>query len=99
MRLASMTSAIMLIVPSFSVAQSGRNGSANPDPLEAYISCRYGAGLNVVSALRMQGEGLRSRTVATATGERTVSIIDGYRLMLSMSLWQTRSLPSAVTTR
>jgi len=83
MRLTSMTSAIMLIVPSFSVAQSGRNASANPDPLEAYISCRYGAGLNVVSALRMQGEGLRSRTVATATGERKVSIIDGYRLMLS----------------
>lgn len=31
----------------------------------------------------MQGEGLRSRTVTTATGERKISVLDGYRLMLS----------------
>ena len=53
------------------------------EPLDAYLSCSYGAGLRVVSALRMQGEGLRSRTVATASGERKISIVDGYRLMLS----------------
>jgi hypothetical protein len=83
MRLASMIFGITLIVPSLSVGQSSRNASAKPDPLDAYLSCRYGAGLSVVSALRMQGEGLRYRDVPTAQGKKKVSVIDGYRLMLS----------------
>jgi len=83
MRLASMTSAILLILPCPLVGQSAQNASAKPEPLNAYLSCRYGAGLSVVSALRMQGEGLRYRDVPTAEGQKRVSIIDGYRLMIS----------------
>ena len=77
---APMTSAILLTVPCILVGQSA---PAKPDPLDAYLSCRYGAGLSVVSALRMQGEGLRYRDVPTAEGQKKVSIIDGYRLMIS----------------
>ncbi|MDP9203848.1 MAG: hypothetical protein M3P12_00105, partial [Gemmatimonadota bacterium] len=47
------------------------------------LSCRYGAGLSVVSALRMQGKGLRYRDISTAEGKKKVSVLDGYRLMLS----------------
>jgi hypothetical protein len=83
MRLASMTSAILLILLSPMVGQSAQNASAKPDPLDAYLACRYAAGLSVVSALRMQGEGLRYRDVPTADGKKKVSIIDGYRLMVS----------------
>jgi len=83
MRLASIISAIVLTAPSLMVGQSAQNVSAKPEPLDAYLSCRYGAGLSVVSALRMQGEGLRYRDIATAEGKKKVSIIDGYRLMLS----------------
>jgi hypothetical protein len=78
-----MTSAILLILPSLLVGQSAQNASAKPEPLDAYLSCRYGAGLSVVSALRMQGEGLRYRDVPTADGKKKVSTIDGYQLMLS----------------
>jgi hypothetical protein len=80
---APMTSAILLIVPCLLVGQSAQNASGRPEPLDAYLSCRYGAGLNVVSALRMQGDGLRYRDITTAEGKKRVSVIDGYRLMLS----------------
>ncbi|HMI46592.1 MAG TPA: hypothetical protein VK491_10545, partial [Gemmatimonadaceae bacterium] len=83
MRLVSMTSAILLILPSLLVGQSAQNASTKPEPLDAYLSCRYGAGLSVVSALRMQGDGLRYRDITTAAGNKKVSIIDGYRLILS----------------
>jgi hypothetical protein len=83
MRLASIISAIVLTVPSLLVGQSAQSASTKPEALDAYLSCRYGAGLSVVSALRMQGEGLRYRDIATAEGKKKVSIIDGYRLMLS----------------
>ena len=83
MRLVSMTSAILLILPSLLVGQSAQNASTKPEPLDAYLSCRYGAGLSVVSALRMQGDALRYRDITTAAGNKKVSIIDGYRLILS----------------
>ena len=83
MRLALIVSAIILSAPSLLVGQSAQNASARPESLDAYLSCRYGAGLSVVSALRMQGEGLRYRDVPTAEGQKKVSIIDGYRLMIS----------------
>jgi hypothetical protein len=83
MRFFSMTSAILLTVPSLMVGQSAQNASEKRDPLDAYLSCRYAAGLSVVSAIRMQGEGLRSRDVTTAEGNKRVSVIDGYRLMIS----------------
>jgi hypothetical protein len=75
--------AVLLALPSLATGQPARNVPAGREPLDAYLSCQYGAGLNVVSVLRMQGEGLRSRTVATAKGERKISVVDGYRLMLS----------------
>ena len=76
-------SAVLLALPSLVGGQSARNTPTGSEPLDAYLSCQYGAGLNVVSVLRMQGEGLRSRTVSTAKGERKISVVDGYRLMLS----------------
>jgi len=81
--LGPMASVVLLTVPCLLVGQSAQNASAKAEPLDAYLSCRYGAGLSVVSALRMQGEGLRYRDVPTAEGQKKVSIIDGYRLMLS----------------
>ena len=73
---------ILLALPSVVGGQSARDAPTGREPLDAYLSCSYGAGLSVVSALRVQ-EGSRSRTVATATGERKISVLDGYRLMLS----------------
>jgi hypothetical protein len=76
-------SAVLLALPSLVGGQAARNPPDGREPLDAYLSCRYGAGLNVVSVLRRQASDPRSRTVATATGERKISVIDGYRLMLS----------------
>ena len=73
---------ILLALPSLVGGQSARNASGGREPLDAYLSCSYGAGLSVVSALRVP-EIFRSRVVATATGEKRISVIDGYRLMLS----------------
>ncbi len=83
MRLASTTYAIALIVPTLSAAQAAPNVSAKAEPLDAYISCPYSGGLSVVSTTRLPGHGVRYRTVATHNGERKVSLIDGYRLMIA----------------
>ena len=85
MRLAWPTCAIALFVPALNPAQSARNGAATPEPLDAYIFCRYAAGLSVVSTSRLPGRGVRYRTVATANGERKVSLVDGYRLMIAQA--------------
>lgn len=79
----SMTYAIALIVPTLFAAQSAPIVSARTEPLDAYISCPYGGGLSVVSTTRLAGRGVRYRTVDTSNGERKVSVIDGYRLLLA----------------
>lgn len=82
MRLAWTTYAIALFSPALNSAQSAPNGSATPEPLDSYVFCQYGAGLSVVSTNRLPGHGVRFRTVATANGDRRVSLVDGYRLMV-----------------
>ena len=81
MRFPSTLAVIFLTIPPVLTGQAAQSASAKPEPLNPYISCRYGAGLSVVSTLRVPGRGFR--TVATADGEKKISVIDGYRLMLS----------------
>src|SRR4029077_1010452 len=75
--------AIALLLPMLSKAQSAQTASAGTDPLDAYVSCQYTAGFSVVSTMRLPGNGVRYRTGATSTGERKVSLVDGYRLMVA----------------
>lgn len=83
MRFASTTYTIALIVPILSAAQSATTVSVGAYPLEPYVSCQYGAGLSVVSNIRLPGRGVRYRTVETSDGQKRVSLVDGYRLMLA----------------
>jgi hypothetical protein len=75
------TYAIALIVPALSGAQLV-GGPAGTDPLEPYVACQYTPDFSVVSTMRLPGNGVRYRTVATAKGDRQVSLVDGYRLMI-----------------
>jgi hypothetical protein len=75
--------AITLFLPMLSKAQSAQTASAGTDPLEPYVSCQYTADFSVVSTIRLPGSGIRYRIVATANGERKVSLVDGYRLMVA----------------
>ena len=52
------------------------------EPLDRYVFCQYGAGLSVVSTRRLPGQGVRYRSVATSSGEKKISLIDGYSLMV-----------------
>jgi len=51
--------------------------------LEPYTKCEFGAGLVAVSVDRLPGTGVRHRSVVTAEGERRVSMMDGYRVLLA----------------
>ncbi len=82
MRPASTTFVFALFLPTLAAAQS-RPDMARAEPLDPYISCHYSNRLAVVSTIRLPGQGLRYRTVATSKGEKRVSVIDGYRLMIS----------------
>src|SRR5688572_23394191 len=55
---------------------------ARPDSLKPLTRCTFGDGLRVVSADRIPGE-VRERTVMTLAGPRSVSLADGYRVMLA----------------
>jgi hypothetical protein len=57
--------------------------SAEAEPLDAYVLCQYGAGLSVVSTARLPGHGVRYRSVATSSGEKKISVVDGYSLMVA----------------
>jgi hypothetical protein len=59
-----------------------RSGPEQAEPLDAYVLCQYGAGLSVVSTTRLPGQGVRYRTVATSSGEKKISVVDGYSLMV-----------------
>jgi hypothetical protein len=83
MRFAWTTYAIALIMPTLAAAQSAPTGSAGADPLDPYVFCQYTVDFSVVSTIQLPGHGLRYRTVATSSGERKVSLVDGYRLMLA----------------
>jgi hypothetical protein len=52
--------------------------------LKAYTSCRFSNGFSVASVDRLPGQGLRYRTVQTPTAAEKVSMVDGYRVMLSV---------------
>ena len=83
MRLTSTMYAIAVFLPILSEAQSAQTASAGADPLEPYVSCQYTADFSVVSTIRLPGNGVRYRTVATSNGDRKVSLVDGYKLMLA----------------
>lgn len=53
-----------------------------PDPLKAYTSCRFDDGLQVVSVDRLP-PGVEWRSVDTRSGSKSVSLADGYRVMLA----------------
>ena len=76
---------IAIALPVVVSAQAPPIAPMSAGPLDAYISCSYSAGLTVRSTIRVPGEGVRSRTVETPKGKRKVSVIEGYRVMLSHS--------------
>lgn len=70
-----------LQLPGAARIESGRS-----DDLKSYTSCRFSGGLDVVEVRRIPGNGLRYRTVQTPGGLRTISMLDGYRVMLAVPL-------------
>jgi len=52
------------------------------EPLDRYVACQYADSVSPVSTIRLPGRGVRYRTVQTADGNKKVSLIDGYRIML-----------------
>ena len=80
-----MMLAIAIALPVSVSAQATPIAPTRTGPLDAYISCSYSAGLTVRSTIRLPGEGVRYRTVETPKGKRKVSVIEGYRVMLSHS--------------
>jgi hypothetical protein len=55
---------------------------AENDLLKPYISCKFEDGLHVTSSVRLP-EGTLTRMVTTGSGRKTVSTIDGYRMLLA----------------
>lgn len=72
------------LVPTMGGAQApGAPADHNrSDNLNFYAYCHFSGGLSIVSADRIPGRGLRERTVETPEGQRKVSMLDGYRLLL-----------------
>lgn len=75
--------AITVLSPAFSFAQSPSSLVAGSEPLDRYVQCRYADSLQAVSTIRLPGHGMRPRTVQTKDGNREVSRMDGYRIMLA----------------
>jgi len=78
MRLASILLGASCLFPELTGAQS----PATAEPLDRYVACQYADSLYPVKIIRLPGRGLRYRTVATTKGERRVSVIDGYTILL-----------------
>jgi hypothetical protein len=55
---------------------------AKPDPLKPFTECRFDDGLQVVSVDRLP-PGEEWRSVDTRSGSKSVSLADGYRVMLA----------------
>jgi len=69
--------AIACLAAAAAMAQREPNASLDP-----YISCSYEDGLHVTSMARLP-EGALTRMVTTGEGRKTVSTIDGYRMLLA----------------
>ena len=82
MRFAASTVLIALAAPTVIVAQS-QPIVARDEPLDRYVLCQYADSLEAASTIRLPGRGVRYRTVETASGNRKVSLVDGYRIMLA----------------
>jgi len=78
MRLASILIGVSCVVPEIAGAQS----PAAAEPLDRYVTCQYADSLYPVKIDRLPGRGIRYRPVATAQGEKMVSVIDGYSILL-----------------
>jgi hypothetical protein len=79
MRLSRIIIGVAGLVPVATGAQS-----AAPGPLDRYINCQYQDSLYPVTIIRRPdaGRGNGSRMVATSEGEKRVSVIDGYTIVL-----------------
>lgn len=79
MRFGPIILAFAALVPAATDAQS-----AGPEPLDRYVNCHYLDSLYPVKIIRRPdaGRGDGSRMVATSQGEKRVSVIDGYTILL-----------------
>lgn len=77
MRFASMLLAVAGLAPEWAIAQASA-----PEPLDRYVACQYADSLYPVKIMRLPGRGVRYRTVATGKGDKKVSVIDGYTILL-----------------
>lgn len=66
------------VLQSNSVAQT----VSRDDSLKPYTSCQFDDGLKVVQTDRLPN-GTTSRTVSTLNGEKKISLVDGYRVMVA----------------
>jgi len=74
---------LLLMVGSFtSAVRSFGQSSKRDDSLKPYTTCELDSGLRIVQVDRLP-KGVKSRTVTTSKGERTISMADGYRVMVA----------------
>jgi hypothetical protein len=72
-----------LLLPVIATAAQTQSAAEVERVLDRYLSCQYANGLSVVSTIRREGSGITYRAVPTAAGYKKVSLLDGYRLMVS----------------
>jgi hypothetical protein len=71
---------VALVGTSAAAQQAAREAGG---PLARYATCRFADSLYADSTTRLPGAGVRFRSVTTPKGEKRISAIDGYRLLLS----------------
>ena len=71
---------LIILFASYQLLAGGSEGK--PDPLKFYTECRFSDGLRIVEVDRLPSD-VRSRSVKTASGDKSISMIDGYRIMLA----------------
>ncbi len=73
---------MLLALASLPAATDALSAEQRADPLRPLTQCEFVDGLRVAAADRAPAE-IRERKVATAAGARTVSLADGYRVLLA----------------
>ena len=80
--LAAFAAILVLEVGVQGFAAGDVSGQLQSDPLRPLTQCKFTDGLRVVAADRLPAK-VRLRDVVTAEGIKSVSLVDGYRVMLA----------------
>jgi hypothetical protein len=81
MRAVWITLAAVALFGASAAAQQGAREARGP--LARYATCKFADSLYADSTTRLPGTGVRFRPVTTPKGEKRISAVDGYRVLLS----------------